>query len=118
MSANLTFYRAFQNSLQILHARREKGATRPWLKMSDVPLKQQSCSKGLAEVIAVMNGTRMGHLDRYEDRVSREVLTAIGRKRSLSERVAVAAGVRFLQSPRGLASKLAAASPQAVCILQ
>ena len=70
------------------------------------------------DTVQVICGTRFGHPDRYEDAVSREICCAMRRPIAKSWRIAIAIGVRYSQSPCGLAAALAKTSTAAAVMTQ
>ena len=107
----------FEVLLRILHEGRESKRKQPWLRASSLT-SLSSIPNNIDDIVQVMCGTRFGHPDRYEDAVSREICCAMRRSTAKSWRIAIAIGVRYSQSPRGLAAALAKTSTAAAFMKQ
>ena len=99
----------FRTMLALLHRGREQGLPRPWLRKGMLPAHWgRMQSRDLDVAILLMNKTRFCHPDRYEDRVSKEILAAMNDvKHDPVHAVAISLAVRHKQSKRGLADALA-----------
>ena len=102
----------FEFLLRKLHEGRERGQKQPWLRASNLSTSLSSISN-IDDIVRVLCETRFCHPDRYEDYVSKEVRCAMRRSTTKRWRVAIALGVRYSQSPRGLAAALANTSTTA-----
>ena len=104
----------FAELLDSLHQRRladKSGRRRPYLRWRWLPRGTRAAGhEDLKHTLHLLNTTTFGHPDRYMDRVSKELLRAMGQMSSAMWAVAVSIAVRYKCSPRGLAQKLAAAT--------
>ena len=94
-----------------MHQRRQRKAPRPWLSVRDISRKADVPDDVAAHVVEVMTKSKFGHLDRYQDFVSREILASMRRADTTDRSVAVSIATRYKSSPPGLAKQLTAASP-------
>jgi hypothetical protein len=97
--------------LELLHQRRLAGARRPWLKVADIPSDAEIPPDVAKSVVEVLTQTKFGHPDRYQDRVSKQLLSAMRRADTVERAVSISVSLRFKSSPGGLSSRLAPASP-------
>ena len=98
--------RDFEILLQRLHEGREYERKRPWLRASNLPSSASSIYN-IADIVDTMCNTRFCHLDRFKDAVSKEITYAMRQATSKHWRIAISLGVRYAESPRGLATALA-----------
>lgn len=98
----------FQVLLARLHKAREQHKSKPFLRLGCLP-SWITVAPDIDKVMRIMNGTRFGHPDRFKDRVSKEIRSAVVHLGEPSAQAAVCIGVRYRQSPRMLAHCLAAA---------
>ncbi|CAK0883224.1 unnamed protein product [Prorocentrum cordatum] len=96
--------------LRRLHARREQGAPRPYLRLHELPAWIR-VAQDIGAAVGLMNDTNFGHPNRFKDRVFVEIQDAMATTTCPTKKLFIAMGVRFRQSPRKLASNLAAARP-------
>ena len=99
-------FETFLFLLGLMHRRRLAGAQRPWLKVSDIPVSAAIPIETAEHVIEVMTESKFGHPDRFQDNVSKEVLSCMRRADTTEEAVAISIAVRYKSSGRGLARQL------------
>ena len=81
-------FEVFLKLLARLHERRLASAPRPWLSPKDLPADADIPADVVQHVIEVMTGSKFGHPDRYEDRVSKEILSSMRRASTIERSVA------------------------------
>ena len=74
---HITFV-VFLRLLTLMHQRRQGGAAKPWLTVRDMPDNAGVPSAEAKLAINIMRTTKFSHPDRYQDRVSMEILDAMG----------------------------------------
>jgi len=109
---HITFV-VFLRLLTLMHQRRQGGAAKPWLTVRDMPDNAGVPSAEAKLAINIMRTTKFSHPDRYQDRVSMEILDAMRRTDSINRAIAISLAVRYKSSPRCLSAALVSATSAA-----
>ena len=79
-------FESFLRLLGLLHQRRMAAAPRPWLKATSPDMKIPADM--VPSVVEVLTESKFGHPDRFQDRVSQEILTSMRKAITLERSVA------------------------------